>query len=199
MIARKVLAERKEQAAELLVLRGFEPVLPVEDCYLAHYTPLHLAGTKGDNEVLCVKLRAVQGVVSTAYVESSCKFEICQFRSLQRIDPGNITLRCEIWVISSTGAVHCYEVLSRGIREVAAFMLGEKIAKVATEKIEGIPLYLIPKIIADEIRKKGEAVLRILVERKFRHNYTILIESLDEPASPAPQADAVHNDGEVHA
>ena len=34
----------------------------------------------------------------------------------------------------------------------------EQKPEVTTEKIEGIPLYLIPKAIADQIKKKGEAV-----------------------------------------
>ena len=120
MIAQKVLAAKKERATELLTSRGFEPIIPVEDCYLSHYIPLHLAGTKGDNEVLCVKMRPVYRVVTRLYVESFCRFEICQFRSLLSIDPGNITLRCEIWVISPNGSIHCYEVLPGEIREVAS-------------------------------------------------------------------------------
>ena len=39
--------------------------------------------------------------------------------------------------------------------------------EVTTEKIEGIPLYLIPKAIADQIKKKGEAVFQILVETEI--------------------------------
>jgi hypothetical protein len=120
MIAQKVFAATKERAVALLTTRGFEPVLPVEECYLSHYIPIHLAGTKGNNEVLCVKLRPVYRVVTLPYVESFCRFEICQFRSLLSIDPGNITLRCEIWVISPNGSIHCYEVLPGEIREVAA-------------------------------------------------------------------------------
>ncbi|MDD1699533.1 MAG: hypothetical protein LUQ04_01935 [Methanoregula sp.] len=49
-----------------------------------------------------------------------------------------------------------------------------------TGKIEGIPLYLIPKAIADQIKKKGDVVFQILVERKFHHRYTVKIETLDE-------------------
>jgi len=121
MIAQKVFAAKKQRALELLSSRGFEPVLPVEDCCLSRYIPLHLAGIKGENEVLCVKLRAAQGAVSAAYVESFCRFEICQFRTLLSIEPGNFALRCEIWVISTNGSIHCYEVLTDEIREVAAY------------------------------------------------------------------------------
>jgi hypothetical protein len=51
-----------------------------------------------------------------------------------------------------------------------------------TEKIDGIPLYLIPRAIADQIRKKGGAVFRILVTKKFHHRYTVRVETSDEAA-----------------
>jgi len=97
------------------------PVLPVTDSWLSHYIPLHLIGLKGDYEALCVKLRIARGTVSEAYVESCCRYDICQFRSLLLAAPGNVFLRCEIWVVSPNNAIHCYEVLADTIREVAAF------------------------------------------------------------------------------
>jgi hypothetical protein len=121
MITQKVFVSSKQRAVELLVSRGFEPIVPVEECYISDYIPLHLAGAKGDNEVLCVKLRIAQGAVSAAYVEVYCRFEICQFRALLTLDPGNITLRCEVWVVSPNGSLHCFEVLRDEIREVAAY------------------------------------------------------------------------------
>ena len=75
-------------------------------------------------------------------------------------------------------------------------MRGKKKIPVKTETIEGIPLYLIPRIIADQIRKKGETILRILVSKKFRHNYTIEVETIDEPKVPVPQDPLSHNNGE---
>ena len=76
---------------------------------------------KGNYEVLGVKIRAAYGSVSEAYVESFCRFEICQFRSLLTMNPGNVFIRCEVWVISTNGSIHCYEVLPDSIREVAAY------------------------------------------------------------------------------
>jgi len=64
---------------------------------------------------------------------------------------------------------------------------------VTTENVEGIPLYLIPKAIADQIKKKGTAVFQILVERKFHHSYTVKVETFDEhakrvnPEEPSPE------------
>jgi hypothetical protein len=121
MIAQWAFSALKQRATDLLISRGFEPVLPVEECYISHYIPLHLAGAKGDNEVLCVKLRMAYGAVSVPYVESFCRFEICQFRTLLTIDPGNVFIRCEVWVVSPNGSIHCYEVSPDEIREVAAY------------------------------------------------------------------------------
>jgi len=121
MIARSTFVASMVRAADLLVSRGYEVVLPVESSFLARYIPLHLAGLKGDYEMIGVKLRVAYGSVSTAYVESFCRYEICQFRSLLTMNPGNLTIRCEVWVVSPTGAIHCYEVLHNGIREVAAY------------------------------------------------------------------------------
>ena len=121
MIAKSSFTATKDRAAELLVARGYEPVLPVENSFLARYIPVHLVGLRGDYEMLGVKIRATYGAVSEGYVESFCRFEICQFRSLLTMNPGNVFIRCEVWVISPNGSIHCYEVLPDSIREVAAY------------------------------------------------------------------------------
>jgi hypothetical protein len=121
MIAKSSFTATKDRAAELLVARGYEPVLPVESSFLARYIPVHLVGLRGDYEMLGVKIRAAYGAVSEAYIESFCRFEICQFRSLLTMNPGNVFIRCEVWVISTNGSIHCYEVLPDSIREVAAY------------------------------------------------------------------------------
>jgi hypothetical protein len=54
-----------------------------------------------------------------------------------------------------------------------------KAAKIITEEIEGIPLYLIAATIAGQIRKKRETVLRIRVERKKQHRYRVTVETRD--------------------
>ena len=69
---------------------------------------------------------------------------------------------------------------------------------VTTEKVEGIPLYLIPKAIADQIKKKGEAVFQILVERKFHHRYTVKVETFDEHAQRVNQEDPAPKEGDGH-
>ncbi len=121
MIAQSAFTASKERAAELLMARGYEPVLPVESSFLSEYIPLHLIGMKGNYEVLGVKVRVAYGSISPAYVESFCRYEICQFRSLLTMSPGNVFIRCELWVVSPNGSIHCYEVLPDEIREVAAY------------------------------------------------------------------------------
>jgi hypothetical protein len=121
MISQRAFDASKRRAGELLISRGYEPVLPVESSFLSRYIPLHVVGLRGDFEALGVKLRMVYGSVSAAYVESFCRFEICQFRKFLTLDPGNIFIRCEVWVVSPNGSFHCYEVSPDKIREVAAY------------------------------------------------------------------------------
>jgi hypothetical protein len=122
MIARGSFHAVKNWAVKLLVSRGYEPVQPVTDSWLSRSIPLHLIGLKGDYEALCVKIRIARGSVNEAYVESCCRYDICQFRSLLLAAPGNVFLRCEIWVVSPDNAIHCYEVLANTIHEVASFV-----------------------------------------------------------------------------
>jgi len=122
MIAQSARSASRQRGLELLVSRGYEPVLPVGSSFLAEYIPLHLVGLRGDYEILGVKLRTATGALSIPYVEWLCRFEICQFRSLLTRYPGNIFIRCELWVSSPNGSLHCYEVLQNEIREVAAYV-----------------------------------------------------------------------------
>ena len=69
---------------------------------------------------------------------------------------------------------------------------------VSVEKIEGIPLYLIPRTIADQIRNKGESVFQINVERKRYHSYTVKVETFDEHADRVKQDEASRNEGDGH-
>ena len=121
MIPQHTFHSAKNRSAQLLVSRGYEPVGPVTGSEFAHSIPLHFIGLKGDYEALCVKLRIARRSVSETYVKSLCRYDICQFRSLLLQSPGNVFLRCEVWVVSPNNVIHCYEVLPTGIREVAAY------------------------------------------------------------------------------
>jgi len=48
---------------------------------------------------------------------------------------------------------------------------------VVSEKVEGVPLYLIPRVIAEQITKRRETVFSIRVERRFNHRYIVIVES----------------------
>ena len=74
----------------------------------------------------------------------------------------------------------------------------EHVRPVTTEKIDGIPLYLIPKTIAEQIKKKGDGVFQILVERKFHHRYTVNVETFDEHAARVNQESLPTNEGDGH-
>ena len=122
MIAERVIDAAKERALEILVYRGYEPVQLVENSFLSRYIALHLLGMRGDYEALAIKCREAYGAVSVSSVESLCKFEICQFRSLLTMSPGTVFIRCEIWVLSPNGSIHCFEVLPAEISEVAIYV-----------------------------------------------------------------------------
>ena len=121
MIPQHSFHSAKNRCTKLLVSRGYEPVQPVTDSYLNRIIPLHLVGMKGNYEALCVKVRLAPEAVSPEYVKSFCRFDICQLRSLLSMSPGDVYLRCEEWVASPNGSVHCFEVLPNEIREVAAY------------------------------------------------------------------------------
>lgn len=74
----------------------------------------------------------------------------------------------------------------------------EKKPDVSVEKIEGIPLYLIPKAIADLIKKKGKSVFQIIVERKFHHRYTVKVETLTEHMQRVNQEEPAREEGDGH-
>ena len=67
-----------------------------------------------------------------------------------------------------------------------------------TENIDGIPLYLIPKTIADQIRKKGDTIFQIRIVRTFCHHYIVIVETLDEHARRTRMDKPAGNEGDVH-
>ena len=69
-------------------------------------------------------------------------------------------------------------------------MSGEPSAPVIhEERIEGVPLYLVPKVIADHIREKRELVFQITASRVREHRYRIVVETFDEYAQKAKEAE----------
>lgn len=59
-----------------------------------------------------------------------------------------------------------------------------------TATIPEIPLYLIPRVVADQIRANGETVFQITVTRTHCHFYTVSVStSAVRKAPPNPQVD----------
>jgi hypothetical protein len=57
-------------------------------------------------------------------------------------------------------------------------MPGEPVPRdIRTKQIPDIPLHLIPKTIADQIRGKHASLYRITVRKMFRNRYTLTIET----------------------
>ena len=121
MISRNEFSTLKERAAGLLISRGYEVMPPSDTKFLTRHIPQHLIGLRGDCDALWVKLKIAYRSVSVVYIESFCRYEICQFRAFMSVYSGDPFLRCEVWIASPTGAIHCYEVLPREIREVASY------------------------------------------------------------------------------
>ena len=69
---------------------------------------------------------------------------------------------------------------------------------VTVEKITGIPLHLIPKTIAEQIKGKREAVFQITVEKKFHNRYTVIVETRDEHAERLHQEHPARTEGDGH-
>lgn len=50
-----------------------------------------------------------------------------------------------------------------------------------------VPLYLIPRVVADQINEKREAVFQITVTRSHWHYYTVVVSTSDgQRAQPEP-------------
>ena len=67
-----------------------------------------------------------------------------------------------------------------------------------TDKIDGIALFLISNVIEALIRKHGDAILQIEVERKFHHQYTVTVETLTEHSVTVITESPVPEEGDGH-
>jgi hypothetical protein len=50
----------------------------------------------------------------------------------------------------------------------------------APARVPSVPLFLIPKVIQEQIKKKGTSVFSILVERRLHHQYRVRVETFFE-------------------
>jgi hypothetical protein len=54
-------------------------------------------------------------------------------------------------------------------------------------RVPSVPLFLIPKVIQEQIKKKGESVFSILVQRRLHHQYRVRVETFFEHSRRARQ------------
>jgi hypothetical protein len=59
----------------------------------------------------------------------------------------------------------------------------ERVMPVAVTEV---PLYLIPRVVADQIRERGASVFRITISRTHWHTYTIMVMTREIRDVPAP-------------
>jgi hypothetical protein len=64
-------------------------------------------------------------------------------------------------------------------------------------RVASVPLFLIPIVIQDQIKKKGEAVFFILVERRLHHQYRVRVETLPEHSLRKKQGKPIKPDPTV--
>lgn len=64
-------------------------------------------------------------------------------------------------------------------------------------RVESVPLYLVPKVIADHIREKQGEVFLITVCRAKEHQYQIIVETLAEHTRRTAETAPVRDGGPV--
>ena len=122
MIAQSVFHAAQDRCRDLLISRGYQPVQPGPGSIIPCQVTLHLLGMRGDVEALCVRIHRTDCPVSEDIAEFLCWPDIYMLRLLLAMDPGEVFLRCEVWVISPSGAIHCYEVTRDWQRQGGAKM-----------------------------------------------------------------------------
>jgi hypothetical protein len=60
----------------------------------------------------------------------------------------------------------------------------------ARTRVPSVPLFLIPKVIQEQIKKKGTSVFSIFVERRLHHQYRVRVETFFEHSRRARQGKA---------
>ena len=64
-------------------------------------------------------------------------------------------------------------------------------------RIPSVPLFLIPKVIQEEIKKKGPSVFRIFVERRLHHQYRVRVDTFFEHSRRAQKGISINPESTV--
>ena len=68
----------------------------------------------------------------------------------------------------------------------------------STETIKGVPLCLVPKIIADQFVRKRDTVFQITIDREFYRCFTVIVKTRDERIPRVHRKDPGRPDGNHH-
>ena len=68
----------------------------------------------------------------------------------------------------------------------------------STETIKGVPLCLVPKIIADQFVRKRDTVFQIAIDREFYRCFTVIVKTRDECILKVRRKGPGRPDGDRH-
>ena len=68
----------------------------------------------------------------------------------------------------------------------------------STETIKGVPLCLVPKIIADQVVRKRDTVFQITINREFYRCFTVIVKTRDERIPKVRRKGPGRPDGDRH-
>ena len=70
--------------------------------------------------------------------------------------------------------------------------------EISTETIKGVPLCLVPKIIADQFVRKRDTVFQIAIDREFYRCFTVIVKTRDERIPKVRRKGPGRPDGKRH-
>jgi len=68
----------------------------------------------------------------------------------------------------------------------------------STETIKGVPLCLVPKIIADQFVRKRDTVFQIAIDREFYRCFTVIVKTRDDRIPKVRRKGPGRPDGNRH-
>ena len=69
---------------------------------------------------------------------------------------------------------------------------------VTSVRVGDIPLHLVPKTIAEQIKGKREPVFRITAEKTFHNRFTVIVETYEEYTERLLQESTARKEGDGH-
>ena len=69
---------------------------------------------------------------------------------------------------------------------------------VTSVRVGDIPLHLVPKTIAEQIKGKREPVFRITAEKTFQNRFMVIVETYEEYTERLHQESTARKEGDGH-